>query len=404
MRIKTDHILTSHVGSLPRPDELIAANRAREGAGATDDERDFQQTLSAAVMAAVRRQHDLGIDVPGDGEFGKAMGQRVNYGSWWRYSWQRLSGIEPGDQTLYEMAPQRSRPGKIVLTSFGDRRDRTTFAAAYNDPESGITTGPRPPSPVCTGPLGYAGGEMIRTDIANFKTALKAAGVAEGFMTAVAPASCARIGNKYYKTDEELLYACADAMREEYKAIVDAGIILQLDDPCLAEGWDQVNPEPPVTEYQKLVTTWIEALNHAIRGLPPERIRLHLCWGSWHGPHVTDIALRDIIEVVLAANVGAISFEAGNVRHEHEWRVWQEVKLPDDKIILPGVVSHATNVVEHPELVCDRILRFADIVGRERVLASTDCGLGGRIHPQIAWAKLEALAQGAALATKQLWR
>jgi 5-methyltetrahydropteroyltriglutamate--homocysteine methyltransferase len=193
-------------------------------------------------------------------------------------------------------------------------------------------------------------------------------------------------------------------MREEYKAIVDAGVVLQLDDPCLAEGWDQVNPEPSVEDYRELVGLWIAALNHAIRGLPPERIRLHLCWGSWHGPHVTDIPMRDIIEVVLKANVGAISFEAGNVRHEHEWRVWQDVKLPDDKLILPGVVSHATNVVEHPELVADRICRFADIVGRERVIASTDCGLGGRIHPQIAWAKLEALVEGAALATKRLWR
>jgi 5-methyltetrahydropteroyltriglutamate--homocysteine methyltransferase len=402
MRRSTDHILTSHVGSLPRPDELIAANRARE-TGEALDEQTFQATLSGAVMEAVRRQHQLGIDVPGDGEFGKAMGQRVNYGSWWRYSWQRLAGIEPGSQTLYEMTPQRSRPGEIVLTSFGDRRDRTQFAAAYNDPESGITTGPRPPAPVCVAPLAYAGHDMIKADIANFKAALAAAGIKEGFMTAVAPGSCSRIGNRYYKTEEEFLYACAEAMREEYKAIVEAGVILQLDDPALAENWDMVNPEPDVADYRKFTARLIEALNHAIRGLPPERIRLHLCWGSWHGPHVTDIPMRDIIEVVLGAKVGAISFEAGNVRHEHEWKVWQEVKLPDDKLILPGVVSHATNVVEHPELVAERISRFAKLVGRERVIASTDCGLGGRIHPQIAWAKLETLAQGAALATKQLW-
>jgi 5-methyltetrahydropteroyltriglutamate--homocysteine methyltransferase len=403
MRTSTDHILTSHVGSLPRPDELIAANRARE-TGEAVEERAFQATLSDAVMDAVRRQHQLGIDVPGDGEFGKSMGQRVNYGSWWRYSWQRLAGIEPGAQTLYEMTPQRSRPGEIVLTSFGDRRDRSQFAAAYNDPESGITTGPRPPAPVCIAPLTYAGQEMIKTDIANFKTALATAGVEEGFMTAVAPGSCSRIGNRYYKTEEEFLYACAEAMREEYQAIVDAGVILQLDDPALAENWDMVNPEPDVADYRKFTGRLIEALNHSIRGLPPERIRLHLCWGSWHGPHVTDIPMRDIIEIVLGAKVGAISFEAGNVRHEHEWKIWEEVKLPDDKLILPGVVSHATNVVEHPELVAERILRFANLVGRERVVASTDCGLGGRIHPQIAWAKLETLAQGAALATKELWR
>ena len=402
MRSSTDHILTSHVGSLPRPDELIVANRARE-TGEAIDEGAFQATLSGAVMDAVRRQQQLGIDVPGDGEFGKAMGQSVNYGSWWRYSWQRLAGIEPGAQTLYEMMPQRSRPGEIVLTSFGDRRDRSQFAAAYNDPESGITTGPRPPAPVCVAPLTYAGQDMIKTDIANFKAAMQAAGVEEGFMTAVAPGSCSRIGNRYYKTEEEFLYACAEAMREEYQAIVDSGVILQLDDPALAENWDMVNPEPAVADYRKFTARLIEALNHAILGLPPERIRLHLCWGSWHGPHVTDIPMRDIIEVVLGAKVGAISFEAGNVRHEHEWKVWQEVKLPDDKLILPGVVSHATNVVEHPELVAERIMRFAKLVGRERVIASTDCGLGGRIHPQIAWAKLETLAQGAALATKQLW-
>jgi 5-methyltetrahydropteroyltriglutamate--homocysteine methyltransferase len=404
MRRSTDHTLTSHVGSLPRPDELIAANQAREE-GRIEPVQ-FEATLGRAVADVVRRQKELGIDVPGDGEFGKSMAQRVNYGSWWRYSWQRLGGIEVGTQSLYDMEARRSTPGHVVLTSFGDRRDRLTFSAAYNDPESGITTGSgsRPPTPVCTGPLTYAGAEMIRADIANFKAALAAAGIAEGFMTAVAPASCARIGNTHYKSDEEFLYACAEAMREEYKAIVDAGIILQLDDPCLAEGWDQVNPEPAVADYQKLAATWIDALNQSIAGLPADRIRLHLCWGSWHGPHVTDIAIRDIIEPVLKAKVGAISFEAGNVRHEHEWKVWQEVTLPDGMVMLPGVVSHATNVVEHPELVADRICRFADIVGRERVIASTDCGLGGRIHPQLAWAKLESLAKGADLATKRLWR
>jgi 5-methyltetrahydropteroyltriglutamate--homocysteine methyltransferase len=403
MRASTDHIVTSHAGSLPRPDNLIEAFRTRE-TGAGRDERQFDEVLRAAVGEVVRRQKDIGIDVVGDGEYGKPMAQRVNYGSWWRYSWQRLGGVEPGTDTLYEMQPRRSTPGHIVLTSFGDRRDRQRFARAYNDPESGITTGPRPPAPVCTGPLVYTGQDAIKGDIANFKAALMAAGVEEGFMTAVAPASCARIGNKYYKSDEEFLYACAEAMREEYKAIVDAGLVLQFDDPCIAEGWDQVNPEPTVAEYRQLATTWIEALNHAIRGLPQNRIRFHLCWGSWHGPHTTDIAMRDIVEVMLRAEVGAYSFEAGNVRHEHEWKVWREVKLPDDKLILPGVVSHATNVVEHPELVADRIERFADLVGRERVIASTDCGLGGRVHHEIAWAKLAALAAGAALASRRLWR
>jgi 5-methyltetrahydropteroyltriglutamate--homocysteine methyltransferase len=403
MKSSREHIVTSHAGSLPRPDALIAANRAHE-TGDAIDEGQFESTLRHSVAEVVRRQHDLGIDIPGDGEFGKPMGQRVNYGSWWRYSWQRLGGLNLHGPSLYEMTPQRSQPGEIVLTSFGDRRDRAEFAAAYNDPESGITTGPRPPAPICVAPLTYTGLGAINADIARFKQALEAAGVEEGFMSSVAPGSASRIANEYYKTEEELLYACADAMREEYKAILDAGLILQLDDPAIAENWDMINPAPTVEEYQKFTMLRVEALNHAISGLPNDRIRFHLCWGSWHGPHVTDIAMRDIVEVMLAINCRAYSFEAGNVRHEHEWKVWREVKLPDDKLILPGVVSHATNVVEHPELVAERILRFASLVGRERVIASTDCGLGGRVHPQIAWAKLEALAHGALLASKQLWR
>ncbi|HEV2186818.1 MAG TPA: cobalamin-independent methionine synthase II family protein [Stellaceae bacterium] len=403
MRHSSDHILTSHAGSLPRPDELIEANRAFYEAKAMGEAR-FGAVLGAAVGDVVRRQKDAGIDVPGDGEFGKAMAQRVNYGSWWRYSWLRLGGLAAGGLTLYEMEPKRSSPGAVVLTSFGDRRDRTNFAAAYNDPDSGITTGPRPPSPVCVDKLTYVGHAAIQADIARFKAALAAAGVAEGFMTAIAPGSASRIPNRYYQSDEEFLFACADAMHEEYKAIIDAGLILQIDDPAIAENWDMVNPEPSVADYRKFTMRLVEALNHALRGLPQDRIRFHLCWGSWHGPHMTDIPMRDIVDCMLAIDAGAYSFEAGNVRHEHEWKLWQDVKLPDDKLILPGIVSHATNVVEHPELVADRIQRFANLVGRERVIASTDCGLGGRIHPQIAWAKLETLAQGAALATKALWK
>jgi 5-methyltetrahydropteroyltriglutamate--homocysteine methyltransferase len=341
MRASADHILTSHAGSLPRPVELIEANRARTAGDATDEDA-FLQKLRAAVGEVVRRQRDLGIDVPGDGEFGKAMGQR---GAWRIYSFSRLGGLEFGGPSSYDSTPRRSRPGAVVLTNFADRRDRARFAG-----------------------------------------------------------SCSRIGNAYYKSDEEFVYACAEAMREEYKAILDAGLVLQFDDPAIAENWDAINPEPSVEDYKKFTMVRVEALNHAIRGLPQDRIRFHLCWGSWHGPHTTDIPMRDIVEVMLAINAHAYSFEAGNVRHEHEWKVWQDVRLPDGKLILPGVVSHATNVVEHPELVAERILRFTNLVGRERVIASTDCGLGGRVHPDIAWAKLEALAQGAALASRQLWR
>ena len=404
MQHSRDRILTSHAGSLPRPTALIEANSARQ-AGGNVDEAQYQEQLKAAVVDVVRRQKELGVDVPGDGEYGKAMGHRVNYGAWWHYSFQRLGGLDPNGPGLYDMPARRSQPDQVTLTSFADRRDRQRFAAAYGDPESGITTGPRAPTwPVCIGPITYIGHDAIARDIANFKAALDACGVAEGFMTAIAPGSASRISNRYYQTEEEFMAACADAMREEYKAIIDAGLILQLDDPSIAENWDQVNPEPTVEAYRKFTMLRVEALNAAIKGLPQDRIRFHLCWGSWHGPHTTDIQMKDIVDVMLAINAGAYSFEAGNVRHEHEWRVWEDVKLPDDRLILPGVLSHATNVVEHPELVADRIVRFANLVGRERVIAATDCGLGGRVHADIAWAKLEALAQGAALASKQLWR
>jgi len=401
MRRSTDHILSSQAGSLPRPDDLIEANNARES-GKTTDEQAFQKLLASAVVDVVRRQKEAGIDIPGDGEFGKSMGHKVNYRAWWSYCFNRLGGLDLAGPGLYDAAPKRAKPGEVVLTSFSDRRDRTKFLQVYKDE---VTTGPPMAKwPVCVGPVAYRGHDAIKSDIAHFKAALKANGVEEGFMTSVAPASAARFANVYYKTDEEFIYAVGEAMREEYKAIVDAGLILQLDDPAIAENWDMINPEPSVEGYQKFTMIRIEALNHAIRGLPADRIRFHLCWGSWHGPHTTDIPMRDIVKVMLAVNCQAYSFEAGNVRHEHEWTVWEETKLPDGKIVLPGVVSHATNVVEHPELVAQRILRFAKGVGRENVIAATDCGLGGRVHPMIAWAKLEALAQGAALATRTLWR
>jgi 5-methyltetrahydropteroyltriglutamate--homocysteine methyltransferase len=233
---------------------------------------------------------------------------------------------------------------------------------------------------------------------------MAAAGVEEGFITSVGPGSFARGENLFYKSEEEFVFASAEAMREEYKAIVDAGLVLQIDDPSLPDNWDMINPEPALDEFKAFERVRIEALNHAIRGLPPDRIRYHICWGSWHGPHSTDIPLKDIVDLVLAVNAGAYSVEAGNVRHEHEWRVWQETKLPDGKLLIPGVVSHATNLIEHPQVVADRILRYARVVGRENVIAGTDCGFGGRIHAQLAWAKLQALAEGARIATKELWR
>jgi 5-methyltetrahydropteroyltriglutamate--homocysteine methyltransferase len=398
----SDRILTSHAGSLPRPDELITANAQRE-AGKID-EAVFQKKLTESVADVVKRQVAAGIAVPGDGEYGKSMGSKINYRAWWSYSFTRLSGLRIENVNRDTMPVHRSTSGNTVLSTFADRRDRIRFRTAYADPESGITTGPPLPTwPFAVGPVKYTGYAAIAADIANFKAALAANGVREGFMTSIGPASCARVGNHHYKSDDEFVFACADAMREEYKAIVDAGLVLQIDDPAIAENFDQINPEPTFEEYRKFTAPKIEALNHALKGLPQDRIRFHLCWGSWHGPHMTDIPMKEIVGLMLKINAGAYSFEAGNVRHEHEWSVWKETKLPDDKIILPGVVSHATNVVEHPELVAERIGRFTSLVGRERVIASSDCGLGGRVYSDIAWAKLETLAQGAAIASKQLW-
>jgi 5-methyltetrahydropteroyltriglutamate--homocysteine methyltransferase len=334
------------------------------------------------------------------------MASSVDYGAWWNYSFARLGGLEPTNVDRWADAEvHRSSPGNIVLTSFPDRRDRQKFNDAYSDPSSGILAHRKSVTqPKIAGPLTYTGHDLVQSDVTNLKKGLHAAGLSEGFVAALSPGSCARVANEYYKTDEELLYACADAMREEYKAIIDAGLTVQLDDPSLAESWDQINPEPSLEDYLKFIQLRVEATNWALRDLPQEQIRLHVCWGSWHGPHTTDIPFADIIDSVLQVNAGAYSFEAANVRHEHEWRVWEDTKLPEGKSIIPGVVSHATNVVEHPELVADRIERFANLVGRENVIASTDCGLGGRVHPQIAIAKLEALGQGAELATKRLWK
>src|SRR5882724_12235473 len=249
MRASSDHILTSHAGSLPRPDDLIEANRACEAGEAADD-RAFQQTLRRAVEDIVRHQKELGVDIPGDGEFGKSVGNRVNYGAWWNYAFQRLGGLELGGPSLDHMTQRSARPGEIVLTNAAHRRDRVRFAAAYADPVSGVFMGPRPTTgPVCVGPLTYIGHEAIKADIANFKAALQAAKVEEGFMTSIAPGSTTRIANRHYTTEEEFLFAYA--LREEYKAIVDAGLVLQLDDPAIAENWDMVNAEPSVADYKK---------------------------------------------------------------------------------------------------------------------------------------------------------
>lgn len=408
MTRSTDRILTTHAGSLPRPDHLIELNRRRMDEEPVD-EAEYQAELRAATADVVSRQADIGVDVPNDGEYGHAMGAPVDYGAWWNYSFARLSGVT--EWTRWENAAV-SASGTIQLATWDKRRDWNRFADVFSDPQWGMA--PRSKStketpeigflvPVCDGPLAYTGYQDLQRDIDNMHAAMAAAGVEDGFLNSVGPGSWSRIGNTYYQTDEEFVWACADVMREEYLAITNAGLTVQIDEPSFASNWDQFDPEPSLADYRAFTMIRIEALNHALRGIPEEQTRLHCCWGSYHGPHMGDIELRDIVDLLLQINTGSYQLEGANPRHEHEWRVWEEVKLPDGKVLIPGVVSHATNVVEHPEVVADRIVRYAQVVGRENVVAATDCGLGGRVHPQIGWAKLGALADGARLATKRLW-
>jgi 5-methyltetrahydropteroyltriglutamate--homocysteine methyltransferase len=264
----------------------------------------------------------------------------------------------------------------------------------------------KPERVVVTGPLKSKGRATIEREIGVFKAAIARSGkkVEEAFLAVLAPGWFDHfIHNEYYKSDEEFLFALADAIAEEYRAVVDAGFILQIDDPGLPDWWDMLKPQPSIDDYRKFAKLRIDAVNRALRGIPEEKVRYHLCWGSWHGPHTHDLPLEHIVDLVLQVNARSYSFEAGNVRHEHEWRVWKDAGVPKGKILMPGVVSHATNLVEHPDLVAERILRFADIVGRENVIAGSDCGLGNRVHPEIVWAKLEALSEGARRASKELW-
>lgn len=405
MKRSLDRILTTHAGSLSRPENLIKLNRARKGGENTDDAA-YDAALAGAISDVVRKQREIGIDIVDDGEFGKPMSQAYDYGVWWNYAYERMDGFVP-PESVPESKHKKSSVADLALTTINNRRDWQKFDEFYLDPQSSGLAGSaaRRPTrrPVCTGPITYTGQAALQANIDDLKKAMKAAGVDEGFMCSVAPASFARGEDLHYDTEEAFVFASAEAMRSEYQAIIDAGLILQIDDPSLPDNWDMIDPEPALEEFKKFEMVRIEALNHAIRGMPEDRIRYHICWGSWHGPHTTDIPLEDIIDILLSVNAGAYSVEAGNVRHEHEWRVWADGVLPEGKILIPGVVSHATNVVEHPRLVADRIVKYASVVGRENVIAGTDCGLGGRIHPQIAWAKLETLAEGARIATKELW-
>ena len=392
MKHSTDRILVTHAGSLPRPDELISAW--------TKADFDLQPLLAASVTDVVNAQMKAGIDVANDGELGKPMRAKSDLAAWGTYIFGRLGGFGP--TPAGSAAPSRAVAGQ-PMRIVGERWEQRQFLQFYTEAAFVPSTASRPS---CVGPITYTGQEALRRDLANLKAAVTAAGVSEAFVTSIAVGSLemfCRGQNLHYPNAEAFLDAIAQALAVEYRAIVEAGFVLQLDDPGLPDTWDMLDPHPSFDEYRRYAMLRIEALNHAMRGIPEDRVRFHICWGSWHGPHVTDLPLREIAEVMLRVKAQAFSVEAGNVRHEHEHKVWSDVKLPDGKILIPGVVSHATNVVEHPEVVADRILAYANAVGRENVIAGTDCGLGGRVHPEIAWAKLRALAEGARLATKQLW-
>lgn len=392
-------VKTTHVGSLPRTPELLAANTQLAAGQITGQQ--FQEILERATAEVVTKQREIGIDIVNEGEYGHQTSGAVDYGAWWNYSFSRLGGLTQTNEDRWaDSSVIRSEPGKIRLTTFTDRRDRNLFREAYEDPDSGVL-GKRNSvgNPVITAPLTYTGADAARRDVNMLLKGLQANGVdaSSGFMAALSPGSCARIKNQYYRSDEEVVWACADAMRQEYKIITDAGLTVQIDDPSIAESWDQINPEPSLEDYKKFIGVRIEALNWALKDIPTELTRFHVCWGSWHGPHTTDIPFADIVEDVLRVDARGYSFEASSPRHAHEWRIWYEYQLPADKVLIPGVVCHSTNVVEHPQLVADRLSRYVAAVGPERVIASTDCGLGGRLHSSIAWAKLQSLVAGAKL-------
>ena len=388
----SERIYTTHVGSLIRPPELLQFIRPKQN-GQPYDAQAYAKCLKASVAEVVRRQAEAGIDIVSDGEFGKSI-------SWSQYALERLSGFE-------------RRPARPGEHGFSRGADRARFADFYKE----LDAAEGPPAAVgasagvaaCVGPISYTGQAEVQRDIENFKSALSEAGVAQGFLPVAAPSSVIPDRkNEYYKSEEDLLHAIAEAMRSEYRAIVDAGLLLQLDDARLAVTYDRMVPPASFADYRNWAAMQVEAINHALQGIPEERVRYHVCWGSWPGPHSTDVAFKDIVDLVLKVKAGTYLIEGANPRHAHEWRVWESVKLPAGKVLAPGMISHATNVVEHPELVAERIVRLAKIVGREQVMASTDCGFAQgpfhrRVHPSVMWAKLEALAEGARLASKELF-
>jgi len=376
-------ICTTHVGSLPRPQSLSAKLFAR-ATGQSYDQSALDDELHRAVGGIVGKQVELKVDVVSDGELSKT--------SFQYYVTDRLSGLEPF----------KPKPG--VRTT----RENSAFPTFYKD---GSHSGTQPTRYACTGPLKYVGHKQLQADIDNLKAGLKGASPADVFMPSVSPSSCVGLmENRYYKTEDEHLYAVADVLREEYQAIVAAGFMVQIDDPRLAMNY-MLNPELSVEQQRAWAVKRIAALNHALRGIPPDRVRHHTCYGINMGPRTSDFELKHLADLIVTINAGYYSFEMANPRHEHEWKVWENVRLPDSKVLMPGCITHASVIVEHPELVAERLVRLAKVVGRERVMASSDCGFAStlspdeppEIEPEIVWAKFESLAAGARLATKALW-
>jgi 5-methyltetrahydropteroyltriglutamate--homocysteine methyltransferase len=388
MKRSTDRILTTHVGSLIRPDALVEFMRAKES-GKPFDQAAYEKTLTNSVATVVKEQADAGIDVISDGEFGKSI-------SWAQYALERLGGFERRTFT-----PTAGNP----WTRGADRTQFAEFYAELDGKDFIETT----KDSIIVAPVTYTGQAILQRDIDNFKVALKNVKVEEAFLPVAAPASAIPDRkNEYYKNDEESIRAVGKAMAVEYKAIVDAGFVVQLDDARAAVTYDRMVPPKTLKDFRDWLELHTEVLNDAISGLPKDKVRYHVCWGSWPGPHVSDVPIKDIIDIILKVKAGAYSLEMANPRHEHEWQVWKDLKLPEGVVLIPGVISHTTNVVEHPELVAERIVRLAKLVGRENVIAGTDCGFAQatflrRVHPSIQWAKLQALSEGARIATKQLW-
>ena len=388
MKQSTERILTTHVGSLPRPSDLLEMIQAKER-GEAFDAAALSARVKGAVAEVVRRQAESGIDIIADGEMGRF--------GFIPYINERLTGLEPRPNPGGEGTWARSRE-HLAFPEY--------YAWAAQMP--GAAGGAQPTRWVCTATIAYKGHQALARDIDNLKAALVQVRYEDAFMPAVSPAQLAGWNkNEFYKSDEEFRVAVADALHQEYRAIVDAGLVLQIDDPQLASHYT-THPELDIAQCRNWASATVELLNHALAGIPQQRVRYHTCYGINMGPRVHDLELKHIVDIMLRVNAGAYSFEAGNPRHEHEWRVWEEVKLPDGKVVIPGVITHGSNFVEHPEAIAQRIGRFAQVVGRENAIAGADCGFASfsttcEVHPTVVWAKLASLAEGARLATKELW-